>query len=70
MRPIDDPRPFADVLRDWSQSQGLTYEGIAAALGDADRPVARRTIAEWLSGAGAPRYERQARALMTLISGG
>ena len=34
------------------------------------RPVARRTIAEWLAGDTAPRYERQARALMTLVDEG
>lgn len=70
MTPLDDHRPFAEVLRDWRARLGLTYEQTAEALGDPGRPVARRTIAEWLAGDTAPRYERQARALMTLVDEG
>ncbi|HBD89560.1 MAG TPA: hypothetical protein DC061_02510 [Gemmobacter sp.] len=67
--PMTDPRPFAEVLRDWMARGAMTYEGAAAALGDDGRPVARRTVAQWLAG-DQPRYERQARALMTLIDQG
>lgn len=66
MTPIDDPRPFAEVLRDWMGRHGMSYERAAAALGDTGAPVARSALAKWLSGQ-RPRYERQARALMTLV---
>lgn len=48
----------------------MTYEQTAVALGDPGKPVARRTIAEWLAGDTVPRYERQTRALMTMIEEG
>lgn len=31
MTPIDDPRPFAEVLRDWRARLGVTYERQARA---------------------------------------
>lgn len=67
--PMTDPRPFADALRDWMTRRALTYEAAAAALGDDGHPVSRRAIAKWLAGE-PPRYERQTRALMTLIDEG
>ena len=67
--PLQDPRPFAEVLRDWMDRHVLTYDAAAERLGDASRPMARRSLANWLAG-DTPRYERQVRALMTLYDEG
>ncbi len=60
MTPIDDPRPFADVLREWiSRHGGSAYAG-AKVL---QKP--ERTVGRWLAG-GPVADERAMRALMTL----
>jgi hypothetical protein len=60
--PLDDPRPFAEVLRDWINRHG----GSAYAVSDGRILSARRqTVSNWLSGRPCP-YEREVRALMTV----
>lgn len=61
MAPNDDPRPFADVLRDWMARHGLTSYAAAKLVGARDQ----RTITGWLGGASVT-YEPALRALMTL----
>lgn len=65
-----DPRPFGDVLRDWKDRRGLTYEAAAAALGGRGRPVGRSTLADWLAGRETPLAEWAYRALMARIDEG
>jgi len=65
MTPIDDPRPFREVLRDWMTRHQLDWPGAMHMLGMASR----QTLANAL--AGRPiRYERAQRALMTLVDEG
>ena len=66
MNPLEDPRPFFEVLRDWAIRHRLTHAGIAEMLGDPGKPLARTTVAEWLAGEDPP-CERQARALMAIL---
>lgn len=62
MTPLDDPRPFAEVLRDWITRHG----GSAYAVADGRILTAgRKTVGNWLSGLPC-QYEREVRALMTL----
>lgn len=64
MAPINDPRPFAEVLHDWmDQHDYSNYR--AAQLLDTSQP----TIARWLDGRPCP-AERSVRALMTLTDEG
>ena len=64
--PIDDPRRFSDVLRDWIEARGTT----AYALGkDRTLGVSAATLRGWMGNAPCP-VERQTRALMTLIEEG
>lgn len=63
-RPIDDPRPFADVLRDWMARRDLTAYAAAPIL-----EVTRMTIGNWLQGAKSP-HERAYRALLTVLDDG
>lgn len=63
--PIDDPRPFAEVLRDWMGRHGLKH----ATAGDRfgwSRPTTTRRLAE----TGEPPDGLMARALMTLVDEG
>ena len=61
MTPIDDLRPFADVLRDWMARHGLTrYAASRDVLSASDQ-----SIGKWLAGHACP-YEREIRALLTL----
>lgn len=64
MSPINDPRPFGEVLRDWRARQGLTLDQTAARL-----DWARSSVANALAG-GQVRQERALRALMTLVDEG
>ncbi|MDO5648922.1 helix-turn-helix domain-containing protein [Paracoccus sp. (in: a-proteobacteria)] len=64
MTPIDDKRPFAQVLADWKQRRGLTYEGLAEATGRSRATLARALAGDDIA------YERDLRALMTLIDEG
>lgn len=64
MTPIDDPRPFAEVLRDWMARHNLTYDAAALRL-----DLARSSLAAALKG-GPVRQERALRALMTLADEG
>lgn len=61
---IDDPRPFAEVLREWMARNGMTYDTAEARL-----DLARRSIANALKGKPV-RQERALRALMTLVDEG
>lgn len=65
MTPLDDPRPFAQVLADWMARHKLTYDIAAPKLG-----WARRSLAATLQGHQLPRHERAMRALMTMIDEG
>lgn len=58
--PIDDPRPWREVLADWMRRHDLTSYGAARIL-----PATRQAIDKWLDGAPCP-VERSHRALMTL----
>ncbi|SHL80970.1 hypothetical protein SAMN05444389_101459 [Paracoccus solventivorans] len=62
--PIDDARPFAEVLRDWMARNALTYDQAHKRL-----DLARRSIANALAGQPV-RQERALRALMTLVDEG
>lgn len=61
MIPIDDGRPFSEVLRDWMDKHSLTYDTAAALFG-----AGRSTLADWLAARQTPRHEQPCRALMTL----
>lgn len=65
MTPIDDPRPFADVLRDWMARHGLTAYAVAKRIG-ARQGV---TVTGWLDGKPAT-YEPALRGYMTLVDEG
>lgn len=65
MTPLDDPRPFAEVLRDWLARHDLRQTAdVAAVFG-----VGRSGLTRWLAGHPCP-AERSHRALMTLIDQG
>lgn len=64
MNPIDDPRPFAEVLRDWMTRNRLTYTAASQRL-----DLARGSVGTALEGK-AVRQERALRALMTLADEG
>lgn len=63
-QPINDPRPFAEVLADWMRRHGLTAYAAGKVL-----PVSAVAIRKWLNGAPCP-AERSHRALMTLVDDG
>lgn len=64
MAPINDPRPFAEVLRDWiGRHGGSAYAG--APLLD----TTERTVGRWLAGSPCA-TERAHRALMTMVDEG
>lgn len=65
MTPIDDPRPFPDVLRDWMGRRGLSAYAVAKLVG-ARQGV---TVTGWLDGKPAT-FEPALRALMTLVDEG
>lgn len=62
MTPIDDPRPFSEVLRDWMERHGLTDYAAAKRFGARDQA----TIRGWREGRPAT-YEPALRALMALV---
>lgn len=64
MTPLDDPRPFAEVLRDWMVRHQLTAYAAGPRLG-----VTKEAIGKWLKGAPCP-HDRAFRALMTLVDEG
>lgn len=64
MIPIDDPRPFAAVLRAWMERHALTYGDASARL-----DLARGSVGRALTGLPV-RQERALRALMTLVDEG
>lgn len=66
MTSLDDPRPFAAVLRDFLGRHDLRQTPETAALFGASRA----SLTNWLSGREAPRGERSHRALMLLIDEG
>jgi hypothetical protein len=66
MTPLDDPRPFAEVLRDFLARHNLRQTPETAAIFDAGRS----TLTDWLAARQTPRGERSHRALMTLIDEG
>lgn len=61
MTPLDDPRPFAEVLRDWLARRNLTAYAAAPAMG-----VTKETIMGWTRGRVCP-HERAFRALLTAL---
>lgn len=61
MTPLDDPRAFADVLRDWMARNGLTNYAVAKLFGVANQV----SVQFWLEGKSAT-YEPALRAMMTL----
>ena len=63
--PIDDPRPFAEVLRDWMDRHQLSAYAVAKMIG-AKQGV---TVTGWLKGSSVT-YEPAIRALMTLVDEG
>lgn len=65
MTPLTDPRPFADVLRDWMGRHQLSAYAVAKMCG-AKQGV---TVTGWLAGKPAT-YEPALRALMTLVDEG
>ena len=62
--PMTDPRPFADVLRDWLSRMRLTMDAGAYLLG-----VTTRSLYRWRDGQETA-HHRAYRALMTLIEEG
>lgn len=70
MTPLTDPRPFSEVLRDWLDRHGLTVYA-ASTHGKHIGPLSagKDTVTRWLAGAVCP-YEREVRALMTMIDEG
>ena len=59
--PINDPRPFAEVLRDWIGRHGGSAYAAAPLL-----ETTEMTLSRWLRG-GPVQRERSERALMTLV---
>lgn len=62
--PIDDPRPFAEVLRDWMARNKLSYDAASERL-----ELARGSVANALQGKPV-RQPRALLALMTLVDEG
>lgn len=62
--PINDHRPFYEVLREWMTRNGLTYTGASERL-----DLARGSVGNALEGKPV-RQERALRALMTLVDEG
>lgn len=65
MEPINDPRPFAAVLRDWMDRHGLVNRTAGRAFGWSPATTTRR-----LAGTDEPPDGLMARALMTLADEG
>lgn len=66
MTPLSDPRPFPAVLIDWIGRHG----GSAYAVSDGRILSARRqSVSNWIAGKPCA-YEREVRALMTLVDEG
>ncbi len=65
MTPIDDPRPFSEVLRDWRKRHGLTAEAAAARIG-----ATYATYRFWESGTRQCRDEAAYRSHLTMIDEG
>lgn len=68
MTPLDDPRPLAEVLRDWMARHGLTAYAAAQRL-----RVRDDVLRSWLPDAPRPRapsYEWGLRCAMTLADEG
>lgn len=64
--PLTDPRPFADVLRDWIARHGGSVYAVAdGRILSASAP----TVRNWLDGRPCP-SEREVRALMTFADEG
>lgn len=61
MTPITDPRPFAEVLRDWIGRHGGSAYAAARLL-----DTSEATVGRWLKG-GPVQREKAERALMTMI---
>lgn len=59
-----DPRPFAEVLRDWIAMHELTPYAASREHGG-PLSASDQTIRLWLRGRPCP-YEREARAIMTM----
>lgn len=66
MTPLNDPRPFDMVLRDWIDRHGGTVYGVSDGR---LLSAGRQTVANWLA-ARPCIYEREVRALMTLADEG
>lgn len=66
MTPLDDPRPFAAVLRDFLGRHDLRQTTETAEIFGASRA----SLTNWLAGRETPRGERSHRALMLLIDEG
>lgn len=64
MTPIDDSRPFAQVLRDWIGRHGGSAYAAAPLL-----DTTERTVGRWLAGSPCA-AEKAYRALMTLVDEG
>lgn len=69
MTPITDPRPFAEVLRDWLARHDMTAYAASHTHGG---PVEATDVAicKWLAGTVTPRQPRAYLALMTLYDEG
>ncbi len=65
MTPLTDPRPFAEVLRDWMERHGLTAYRAAIILAPVKGKGRTGQVPKWLAGT-PPAHERGMRALMTL----
>lgn len=65
MTPLDDPRPFAAVMRDFLARHKLRQTPETAAIFG----IGRAGLTKWLAGAYCP-VERSHRALMLLIDEG
>lgn len=64
MTPLADPRPYADVLRDWMARHDLTAYAAGPRLG-----VTKETVMGWVKGRACP-HERAFRALMQAVDQG
>ncbi|WP_290684711.1 hypothetical protein [Haematobacter sp. UBA3484] len=64
MTPIEDPRPFAEVLQDWIERHGGSAYGAAKLM-----YTSEATVGRWLKG-GPIRREQAERALMTMVDEG
>lgn len=66
MTPLDDPRPFAEVLRDWIGRHGGTAYSVS---GGRILTAGQQTVLNWLAGKPCL-MEREVRALMTITDRG